>query len=395
MLCETRTLRRGKGSLHEARMSMERTLAILKDLIRIDTSNPPGNEEEVCRYLVALFSKEGIRGEIFPFAPGRPSFYAALEGRNSGSIVLSGHLDTVAPSESWSLNPLEAREKDGKVFGLGACDMKSGVAVLIDLFFKFSKQGRPRYSLKLLLSADEENRYRGAEAFRKAGILDDALFVLVAEPTDTTPLIGEKGEFWVRTHFLGREAHGSTPEKGVNAVLAQARFLLELEKKIPVLPPLEHMGRTTLNVGKIQGGRQPNIVPETCFAELDFRLVNEEQKEEVIHIIEELGKNALPESKFSWEIISYKRAMLADLNNPWIQEFLKVYKEITTEDYNPKVATFCTDLPTMFPEFYPPFVIFGPGNILQAHQPDEFVEIQSIRKAASVLEAFLQRALYP
>lgn len=375
-------------------MSMERTLAILKDLIRIDTSNPPGNEEGICRNLVELFSKEGIYGELISFAPGRPSFYAVLEGDHPGSLILSGHLDTVAPLGSWSFDPLEPIEKDERIFGLGACDMKSGVAVLIDLFFKFRRAGKPRYSLKLLLSADEENKYRGAEAFRKAGLLDDALFVLVAEPTDAIPLIGEKGEFWARTHFQGREAHGSTPEKGVNAVLAQACFLLKLEKKMLALPPLEHMGRTTLNVGKIQGGRQPNIVPETCFAELDFRLANEEQKEEVIHIMEELGKNALPESKFSWETISYKRAMLADLNNPWVQEFLKIYREISDEDYNPKAATFCTDLPTMFPESHPPFVIFGPGNILQAHQPDEFVEIPSIKKAASVLEAFLQRALY-
>ncbi|MDI6868023.1 MAG: M20 family metallopeptidase [Coprothermobacterota bacterium] len=373
---------------------MERTLAILKDLIRIDTSNPPGNEEGICRNLVELFSKEGIYGELISFAPGRPSFYAVLEGDHPGSLILSGHLDTVAPLGSWSFDPLEPIESDDRIFGLGACDMKSGVAVLIDLFFKFLRAGKPCYSLKLLLSADEENKYRGAEAFRKAGLLDDALFVLVAEPTDAIPLIGEKGEFWARTHFQGWEAHGSTPEKGVNAILAQARFLLELEKKMPALPPLEHMGRTTLNVGKIQGGRQPNIVPETCFAELDFRLVNEEQKKEVIHIMEELGKNALPESKFSWETISYKRAMLADLNNPWVQEFLKVYREITAEDYNPKAATFCTDLPTMFPESCPPFVIFGPGNILQAHQPDEFVEILSIKKAASVLEAFLKRALY-
>ncbi|MGB9552964.1 MAG: M20 family metallopeptidase [bacterium] len=375
-------------------MSMERALVLLKDLIRIDTSNPPGKEEKICAYLGDLFQKEGISHELVSFAPGRPSLYAVLEGDRPGSLVLSGHLDTVAPLGSWSFDPLEPIEREGKIFGLGACDMKSGVAVLIDLFSKFHRSGKPRYSLKLLLSADEEDKYRGAQAFREAGLLDDALFVLVAEPTDAVPLIGEKGEFWVRTRFQGREAHGSTPEKGVNAVLAQARFLLELEKAISNFAPLAPIGRSTLNVGKIQGGRQPNIVPETCLAELDFRLVNEEQKEKAIQVMEELGRKVLPHSKFSWETISYKRAMLADLKDPWLQEFLRVYGEMAAETYSPQVATFCTDLPTMFPASYPPFVIFGPGNILQAHQPEEFVEIASIKKAASVLEAFLQRALY-
>lgn len=375
-------------------MNMEQAFVILKDLIHIDTSNPPGKEEEICAYIEDLFQRERISHELISFAPGRPSFYAILEGDYPGSLVLSGHLDTVAPLGSWSFDPLSPIEREGRIFGLGACDMKSGVAVLIDLFFKLHRSGKPRYSLKLLLSADEEDKYRGAQAFREAGLLDDVLFVLVAEPTDAIPLIGEKGEFWVRTHFQGREAHGSTPEKGVNAVLAQARFLLKLQKAISNFPPLPPMGRSTLNVGKIQGGRQPNIVPEACLAELDLRLVNEEQKEKAIQVMEELGKKVSPHSKFSWETISYKRAMLADLKNPWLQEFLMVYVEISAETYNPQVATFCTDLPTMFPKSHPPFVIFGPGNILQAHQPDEFVEIPSIKKAASVLEAFLQRVLY-
>ncbi len=374
---------------------MERAISLLFDLIRIDTSNPPGREEGICLFLKNLFEREGLKGNLISFDPGRPSFYSSLEGEKPGSIVLTGHLDTVSPLGSWSFNPFEPFQKDGKIFGLGACDMKSGVALIIDLFLNFSRKGRRLHSLKIALTSDEEDKYRGAESLRKAGVLDDALFLIELEPTDSVPLIGEKGEFWVKANFFGREAHGSTPERGVNSVLAQAKFLLELEKEISLLPPRDFWGRTTLNVGKIQGGRQPNIVPESCFSELDFRLVRDEDREFVEGKMEELGKSVLPGAKFRWEEISYKRPIFSNLENPWLSKFLRTYEEATGEKFRPQVATFCTDLPTMFPETAPPFVIFGPGNILQAHQPDEFVEISTIEKTRKVLEDFLEQSLFP
>lgn len=376
-------------------MTKANSLEFLKELIRIDSSNPPGRERKICEYLLKLFSREGIPGKLIYFAPDRPSFCSCLPGKSPEAIVLSGHLDTVAPLGTWSRDPFAPLEEEGKVFGLGACDMKAGVAVLLDLFFRISLKGRPKYSLKLLLSADEEDRYRGAEAFRNVGLLEEAAFVIVAEPTDARPMVGEKSEFWVRTHFKGREAHGSTPEKGINAVLAQARFLLELEKRLQGLSSSPVMGRPTLNVGKIQGGRQPNIVPEACAAELDFRLISEEQKKEVISIMEDLGRNILPGASFTWETISYKPALLSSLNDPLIMEFLEAFRASTGDEPSPGAVTFCTDLPTLFPVNHPPFVIFGPGSIFQAHQPDEFVEIHSIKKASRVLEAFLHRVLYP
>ncbi|MCR4428201.1 MAG: M20 family metallopeptidase [Caldiserica bacterium] len=376
-------------------MSLERALSLLFDLISLDTSNPPGSEGEICQYLGNLFSREGLSWDLISFHPRRPSFYSFLEGRFPGSIVLTGHLDTVSPLGSWSFDPFKPFQKEGKIFGLGACDMKSGVALVLDLFLKFSRKGKPQHSLKIALTSDEEDQYRGAQSFREAGVLDDALFVLELEPTDSLPLIGEKGEFWVRAHFRGREAHGSTPEKGINSVLAQAKFLLELEREVSLLPPRDFWGRTTLNMGKIQGGRQPNIVPESCYSELDFRLVHEEHRDLVQKMMEDLGRSALPGATFFWETISYKRPLSSPRENPWLSSFIGVYEEVLGERYQPKIASFCTDLPTMFPEAAPPFAIFGPGNILQAHQPDEFVEISSIERAGRVLEAFLERVLFP
>lgn len=373
---------------------MDRVLSLLFDLIRIDTSNPPGKEEGICRFLEKIFEKEGLKGNLISFEPRRPSFFSSIEGEKPGSIVLTGHLDTVSPLGSWSFNPFEPFGKDGKIFGLGACDMKSGVALIIHLFLNFYRKRKPLHSLKIVLTSDEEDKYRGAESLREAGVLDDALFVLELEPTDSIPLIGEKGEFWVRANFRGREAHGSTPEKGINSILAQAKFLLELKKEVSLLPPRDFWGRTTLNVGKIQGGRQPNIVPESCFSELDFRLVRDEDREWIEKKMEDLGKGSLQGANFYWETISYKRPLSSDPKNPWLSMFIQTYEEVLGQQYSPKIASFCTDLPTMFPNSAPPFVIFGPGNILQAHQPDEFVEISSMEKAGKVLEAFLERALF-
>jgi acetylornithine deacetylase/succinyl-diaminopimelate desuccinylase-like protein len=154
------------------------------------------------------------------------------------------------------------------------------------------------------------------------------------------------------------------------------------------------MGSPTMNIGKIQGGRQPNIVPEKCFAELDFRLLTEEQKKQVEEIIKVLGEKYKGRGKFSMETLSYKRPLISNLEDRFVKTFLEVAEQVTGKPQNPRAAAYCTDLPTLFPERVVPFILFGPGSIKQAHQPDEFISLESLSKSIAIFEEFLLRAIF-
>lgn len=366
--------------------------ALLKKLIAVNTSNPPGNEAEICHFIRALLNEWGISSSLLSFAPGRTSLYCEIKGREPGSIVLSGHLDTVRPAEGWLSDPFLAQKEGGRIYGLGAADMKSGMALLLNCARKIKERGAPRLSLKILLSADEEDQYRGAASFADAGLLDDACFVLVAEPTGGEILFGEKAELWLSLEFFGKEAHGSTPNEGVNAILDCSHFLLSLMEKMRNVPPRSYFGSPTLNVGKIEGGRRINIVPDFCRAELDFRLGADEEKDWLIHFLnqEVEGRN---DASLSWQVISYKRPLLSNFDSCMVQTFRKTFELKTKRTASLRTATFCTDLPTLFSQNPPPFVIFGPGDIKMAHRPNEYVEIVSLEEAELVLMNFLLEVL--
>jgi succinyl-diaminopimelate desuccinylase len=310
-------------------------------------------------------------------------------------LLLSGHLDTVSPgsaggpssSQGWQADPYLPRIEGDQLFGLGATDMKGGVAMLLEAFVAVAerarREGPPRCSVRLLLSADEEDGYRGA------------LFTLIAEPTAGQILVGERGEFWLRASFQGKEAHGSTPALGVNAAMACARFLLAIQSKVDALPPTPLLGGATLNVGRMEGGRQVNIVPDRAQAELDIRLGSEEDKASIIASLEEEGSKAASPGRFSWETISYKRPMVTPLEDPFLRMLADAYAVVRGERPQWEAATFCTDLPTLFPAGSPAFALFGPGDIAQAHQPEEWIDLGLWEREAAVLERFLASALVP
>src|SRR5664280_173108 len=127
-------------------MDLKDTISLFKNLISFDTSNPPGNEEVICNYLTTLFLSWEINSTLFSFAPGRPSFYAYLEGSEPGSIILSGHLDTVAPLGNWTRSPFSPTEEGGRIYGLGSSDMKGGVVMLIEAMKSIKENGKPRHT---------------------------------------------------------------------------------------------------------------------------------------------------------------------------------------------------------------------------------------------------------
>ncbi len=370
---------------------LNEAVELTRALVRIPSMNPPGNEDEIGDFVQGVLEEAGIDSTRVPLAEGRSSVVARIPGRDPGSIVLCGHLDTVRaePSE-WSHDPLGAKLMGDRIYGLGAADMKSGAAVIIQIAREIVRRGiTPDHDVVLALTADEEYAYRGAATVAESGLIDDAQFLLITEPTAGVGYIGQKGELWVEATFAGKAAHGSVPELGTSAITPAARFVLSLQEEAEGWAAVPGRGRTTLNVGEFHGGVQVNIVPAQARVRIDSRTVSPEARAGVLAAIERLGREAARAAGagFAIEIINDKPPIVSDPANPWVQRFLRaVYPG---QQVSPEIAPYSTDAVSIVPVLGIPVGIYGPGSIAQAHQPDEYVEVGSIRAALAVIARFV------
>ena len=372
--------------------AMREVVELTRELIRIPSMNPPGGEDQIADFVQGILEDAGIDSARIPLEEGRSSVVARIPGKNSGSVVLCGHLDTVRADErEWSHSPFAAELEGDRIYGLGAADMKSGVAVILQIARELARRGiTPKQDIVLALTADEEHAYRGAATVAESGLIDDACFLFILEPTGGKGYIGQKGELWVEARFTGRAAHGSVPELGINAILPAARFALRLREEAEGWEAVPGRGRTTLNVGELHGGVQVNIVPAEARVRIDSRTVSQQARDEVVRAVEQLGHEAVHEygGKFSTEILNDKAPIVSDPADPWVKRFLRaVYPEA---EVSPEIAPYSTDAVAIVPVLGIPVGIYGPGSIAQAHQPDEYVEISSIRAALETLARFVE-----
>ena len=370
-----------------------RIVELAQRLIRIPSHNPPGDEDRIARFVADWLQDAGLDPRLVPLEPGRSSVVARVPGGERGCIVLCGHLDTIGTDpEAWRVPPLEGRIEDGRLFGLGAADMKGSVAVLMHVAARLVEQDAvPPQDVVLALTADEEFGYRGAATIAESGLIDDAELLVIAEPSTGHIYTGQKGELWVEVGFSGREAHGSTPELGINTILPAARFCTRLQKETSTLPEAPGVGRTTLNIGRFHGGRQVNIVPDRSRVELDVRVVRPKDHDVVLELIDRIGAEEAEASgsQFKQSVISYHPPIVGDPIGPHVTRMLRAVAEITGHEPATGISPFSTDAVSIAPRLDVPVLIYGPGDIACAHQPDEFVDLCRLHEAYEVLCCFV------
>lgn len=363
---------------------------LLQRLIQIKSVNPPGNEKEIASFIKRLLLKNNIPSELVPLEEGRSSVVAKIEGKEERNITLCGHLDTVgAIEEDWSKPPLEGIIEEGKMYGRGAADMKGGVAAIIYTLILLKRRGiTPQRKVQLALTADEEWGYRGVKTLVDQGFFDQTDFLIITEPTNLQVAVGEKGEVWIKAKFYGKSAHGSTPELGVNTVVPGSKFVLEVSEEYKKLfNPDSLWGNNSINIGQFHGGVQVNVVPNYSEVQLDFRVISEEDKKRALELVRKKGQDIAEEFgvQFKEEIFNYHPPIFTSLDNLYIQKFMQVagVKEAT-------IVKYCTDGGTIIPEKKIPFIIFGPGDIAQAHQNDEYIELESLYQSVDTFLEFLK-----
>jgi len=255
---------------------------LTKRIVRIDTINPKSPERPCADLLGKLLEDAGYAVRLHEFAPGRASLVARREGSGK-PLAFVGHLDTVPLGAApWTRDPFAGETHEGRLYGRGSSDMKSGVAAIVAAALDLSRTPLRKAGLTLVLVAGEETGCEGAAHLaRVPGALGEAQAMVVGEPTENRPVVGHKGALWLRVRFRGVTAHGSMPEKGKNAIYAAASALLALAGLRFEVAPDPLLGGPTLNVGTFSGGMNVNSVPDEAVFTVDMRTIPSQRHAEI------------------------------------------------------------------------------------------------------------------
>ena len=359
-------------------------------LVRIPTENPPGNEKELVLFLKPLLSKMGFHVKTCISPKGRWNIIAEKKWRNGGRrLIFNGHLDVVPAGDSsqWRHPPFKTKLERGRIYGRGTSDMKGGIASFLHSVSMIDRAGiRPKGTLLLHLVSDEESHGHQGMGFltRKGLVQGDA--VLVGEPTDLDPVIAEKGALWLRIFTVGKSAHGSRPDLGVNAIEKMMKAIGRLSSiKMKETHPL--LGKATLNVGTIQGGTKINVVPGGCMIEVDRRMLPGEKKEEVLRSLKE-ALNSIqardPFFRYRLEEIDFAEPAEVSPDEEIVRISREAIREVTGKTPKIKGTSGFTDGRYYVNQCHIPTLILGPGAARQPHTTDEFVEVDALVQAARI-----------
>ena len=378
------------------------SLSILKSLVEIESVNPtlvPGGagERGIAEHLLSVFRAEGITANLEEVSPGRFNVVAAVRGANPGPrLLLNGHLDTV--SVEGMTAPFKALEKDGKIFGRGALDMKAGVAAATAALIAVHQQ-KERFAGELVLAAvaDEEDLSLGTQHFLKnlpTGFPFD--FAVVTEPTNLKVCSSHKGFAWLEVSTEGIAAHGSRPQEGVDAIRAMGKVLRELEildENLQAGPAHALLGTGSLHASLIQGGREWSSYPDRCVLKYERRTVPGESdgvvEGEMSAILDKLRQS---DTRFQGQgRVVFSRAPLeVDRDDPNMRRFFDVAQSCLPEQVAWGAASFWTDA-ALLSEAGIPAAVFGPrGEGL--HSLEEYVVADDVVACAEIIYRFVMGA---
>lgn len=369
-------------------MDRQKKLQILKDMVNINSTN--GHEEQVANYLQQLLSEYGIESEKVQYDVDRASLVSEIGSSDGPVLAFSGHMDVVdAGDESkWKFPPFEATEHDGKIYGRGATDMKSGLAAMVIAMIELQEEKQKlNGKIRLLATVGEEVGELGAEQLTQKGYADDLDGLIIGEPSGHQIVYAHKGSINYTVKSTGKNAHSSMPEYGVNAIDNLLLFYNEVEKFAKSVDATnEILGNFIHNVTVIDGGNQVNSIPEKAQLQGNIRSIpemgNETVKQVLVKIINELNKqeNVKLELLFDYD----KQPVFSDKNSELVNIAKRVASDIIKEEI-PLLGISGTTDAAEFSKAKKPFpvIIFGPGNETP-HQVNENVSVENYLEMVDV-----------
>ena len=372
---------------------MTNTEKLLRELIALPSVNPAflparhphAGEQRVAEFLAATAARAGLDVEFQPVAKGRANLLARLSPRGQARqrVLLAPHLDTVNAADK----QFTPGKRNGRLFGRGACDTKGSVATMFAALCEMAQGGQRPAETEIIFAGlvDEEHRQAGARALVARGMRAD--LAIVGEPTRLKVVTAHKGALWLELETRGKSAHGSCPELGRNAVHAMARIVDLLQTAYAAeLRRRRHplLGCATISVGAICGGTQANIVPDRCTILLDRRTLPGETEAGVRRELLTVLRRRNLKAAFVEQGLPATLPLETDPKLPLVARFLQ-----SVGQRQPVGVRYFCDA-SVLARGGIPSVVFGPGDIAQAHTADEWVSLAALERGQRMLIRFLQ-----
>ncbi len=370
-------------------------LALAQDLVRMNTVSANSNLELI-HFIRDELHRLGVDSRLsFNADKTKANLFATLgEGKPAG-VILSGHTDTVPwDGQAWSVDPLSAEVRDGRLYGRGSADMKSFIAMALAHAQAFLDSDAP-FAVHFAFSYDEEVGCFGVRELiadlRDAGIRP--LACIIGEPTGMVPAIAHKGVYRYRCCVRGKEAHSSLTPLSVNAIEMAARLVgrirdmaEDFERKEPRYEGFD-VPYSTASVGQFHGGIADNVVPRDAEFRYEFRdlpTADARAMQQAVlnqaRALEPAMQAVAPEAGFRFDTICEVPSFLGSADDAVTRLALRLSGEGRTT-----LVAFGTEA-GLFKNAGIPTVVCGPGFITQAHQPDEFVSLEQLARC----EAFMR-----
>lgn len=335
----------------------------------------------------------GFQVEILPVEEGKANLIASLgaftPGSKSGGLVLAGHTDTVPYDEGrWQHNPFKLTEDNGKLYGLGTSDMKAFLALAIEAAVSF-EQSAYQQPLFILATSDEETTMAGAKALVDA-CKPTARYAVIGEPTGMKPVRMHKGIMMESIRITGLAGHSSNPEYGHNALEAMHKVIAELlrwrdELQQTYTNTLFEVPVPTMNLGHIHGGDNPNRICGACELHIDIRPLPGMNLNDLRSELNNRLQQVMPGHGFKLETLPLFAGIPA-METPAESALVKAAEKLTGETASS--VAFGTEAPYLT-ELGIETIVLGPGNIAQAHQPDEYLDVDRIEPTVEMLRKLI------
>lgn len=378
--------------MSEFSFDKDRLLGILQQMISIESVNPRlsdrgSGELELSGYIGQLMQSWGLLIQHQSMGMGRYNVLGILPSPGTGkSLLLNGHMDTVS-IEGMNIPAFVADYKEGKVYGRGAHDMKGGLAAQLMAMKTIAESGvKLKGDVILACVSDEEYASIGTEELVKKYKTDAAI---VCEPTDLNITIAHKGFAWTDIEIFGKAAHGSLPDKGIDAIVKAGKVLTELENlETNVFPNTQHplLGRPSIHASKIKGGKEISTYPDYCKLEVERRTLPSENKEtveeETRQLIDRIKKTD-PDFHAKYDVRFYRPGLEVDKNQDIVQCLDRSYQSVLNKKPSYNGLNYWMDS-AILANAGIPTVIFGPAGE-GAHAAVEYVDFDSVVTTTEVL----------
>ncbi|MBI6705061.1 acetylornithine deacetylase [Pseudomonas viridiflava] len=377
-----------------------RALDIFKRLIAFETVSSEPNMALI-DYVRDLLATKGIESLIVKDETGKKAnLFASTGPREQPGVLLSGHTDVVpAAGQAWTMPPFQATLRDGRIYGRGTCDMKGFIALAIDAMLDAADMTLTR-PLQLALSHDEEIGCVGVR--RLLDVLHLApvrpFLCVVGEPTLMQFAVGHKGKSSYRTYCRGQEAHSSLAPRAVNAIHLASDFIAELRKS---QRQVEQQGvrddgydipYSTVHIGRIDGGKALNIVPNLCTLEFEYRNLPGDDPDQLLEQLRERAEVLVREARQLSGVAAIDIEIMNEYpaleTHPSVEavRMLHAFAEPGTQHIK---VSYGTEGGLFAGRLNVPVVVCGPGSIEQAHKPDEFIEESQMNAGERFLQSLL------